>query len=504
MATRIDDQNIGFNLWNTMHKRGITVYNYSSLVAQSARDKFGNMVTADYLIPSFSLSITERIDMVRACSAIFGIVTGRMNTISSLEWKITPKTEQEDDIVERLKDANAIATEFHDSVSPKGRGILIAASKFLEKSLPDLLPDRSNFDKALLRWSRRIKNRKEKSASEIEDWIRKPSEHQTFEDFTKAIIFDTHTHGMASIYKTDNLERLYVLPGGACFPVTGKHVGDPWGVVQLCDGAEAEYYQSDEISIMQFAPYSGDAYGIVPLEALTNKVAEMLMFDQRAATMADGTKPPDKLLAFGERAPWGELGGDDFTIPLEKAEQKRVETLINEARKEGVRVISGHGTPVVTDISRADTFQYQSERQRMVREEVGLVFGASNAEMNLTGSDNTNGRESGKTQERKDNQKGIYPHIKMLENFWNFDIIPQRYGEGWEFRYEPSSSDDEMIDLWTKKAQSGLFSINEIRREDIGKDGFDNPQADLPSSISQQPQEAGGGDELSELMGSPL
>jgi hypothetical protein len=471
-------------------KRGVLVYNYSTHIAETAIDKHGVIRSVDYVMPYFSLYVDERIDMVRSCGAIFGVISGRMNSISDLDWKIVPLTEKEDDLVQALKDSYQIFKEFKDAVTPRDRVILITADRILHRYLPDLLSDNSNFSHALLRWSRRLRTKKERSAGVIEDWLQMPNKYTTFEDFIKKIIFDTHAHGLACIYKTYNGERmqeLYNLPGGACFPSYGKKAGDPYAILQVIDDTENIYYDSDEVSAIHYAPYSSDPYGLIPLESLVNKVAEMLLFDNRAAEMADGTRPPDKLVVMGERVPWGELGGDASEIPMNKDEQDRVETIINEARKEGVRVITGHGTPVVADISRADTFQYQSERQRMVREEVGLVFGASNIEMNLTGSDSTSGRESSGSQERKDSQKGILPHIASIENFINSDILPAIGGRGYEFKFEPASSDSEMIKLWTEKVNSGIYSVNEIRMNDIGIDPIDGDsenQFDQPKGAS--------------------
>jgi hypothetical protein len=135
----------------------------------------------------------------------------------------------------------------------------------------------------------------------------------------------------------------------------------------------------------------------------------------------------------------------------------------------------------------------------MIREQIGNVFGASNAEMNLTGTDNTNGRESSQTQERKDREKGIYPHLKSIENMFNYDIIPERYSSDWIFSFEMTLSEKEQIDMWKNKLDSGLFSVNEIRTMDIGIDAFNDKQFDFPKGAappqpdgSSMPTGAGG------------
>jgi hypothetical protein len=502
-------------------KRGLSVYNYSALISQAGRDRYGRMQTAEYLLPYFSLTISDRIDMARACGSIFGVVTGRMNTISGLEWKVSRKRKNEDRIAFQLKTAKQMIDErqakapsgsagplpspdtFQQPVGPslasmkqdaQNKIIVRKCKQFLMGELPDLLDDLSNFEKAFTRWSHRIKDKHEDECTAIEEWMKHPNLQDTFEDFTKKLIFDEHVHGLAVPYKRTvrgKIEQIYMLPGGCCFPIHGRHVGDAVGVIQMVDGAEAQLFYGDECSVLQYAPYSGDPYGLVPLEALVNKVAELLLFDERAAQMADGTKPPDKLIAFGENTPWGNLQSE-FQMPMNKDEQKRLETVINEWRKEAVRVISGHGTPVVVDVTRADVFKDQSERQRMVREEVGLVFGASNAEMNLSGSESTSGRDSSKTQERKDQNKGIYPHIQIIENFWNHHVFPFRYGEDYEFEFASGVSEQDKIDIWTKMLQSGLYSVNDIRRDEMGLEPYSQEdsqnQFDLPNGAQSQQQ----------------
>jgi phage portal protein BeeE len=466
------EQGYGHGRMTGRDQRGLNVYNYSSLVAQAARDKYGNIQSAEYLLPYFSLSVAERIDMVRACGPIFGVITGRMSRVSSLQWKIITRKKDHDRIETMIKTARDMFNEGLEENTPEGIGRAISARAYIAQYLTDIRPDISNFDKAFLRWMRNIKQRNEDRCSEIEDWLRQPNQEDTIEDFFKKLVFDVHVHGLAVPYKKRRaglIQNLYILPGGSCYPIHGRHIGDPTGIVQVVDGAEAQLYFTDEANALRYAPYSGDPYGLIPLESLVNNVAEILLFQERAASMADGTKPPEKLIAFGDKTPW--LQGQ-LEMPMNKDEQKRIETMVNEARKEAVRVISGHGTPQVVDVSRADTFQYQSERQRMVREEVGLVFGASNIEMNLSGSDSTSGRSTSESQERSEIYKGVFPHVQMIENFFNFEVLPQRYGSGYEFKFSEMLSEAEQLKFWTEKYKSGIFTLNEIRMEDIGRDGF--------------------------------
>jgi hypothetical protein len=477
-------------------QRGLNVYHVSQILRYSAVDKQGNRKGAGIDYPFFVLTIPERVDIARLCSPVFGVITGRQQRISSMGWKITRDSKISDRLAAEMKDAYSICKE-HAELARGGNyqsaGIVLKCLALLRKRLPDLTPDLSNFQRSLLRWSRRIKADAEDRCSEIEEWMAHPNEEDTLPNLTKKMVFDLHVHGGVAMYKKELngvLENIYSLPGGSVNPIRGVTVGEAVAFCQIVDGMQPQLYYGDELSYLWYAPRTDNSYGQLPLEALVNKVAEILLFDQRAAEMADGTKPPEKLLAFGEQAPFGALGeGMDMTVPLDTPEQKRIETLVNEARKEGIRIISGKGTPIAVDISRADTFGYQSERSKLVREEVGLVFGASPQEMNLSGSENTSGRSTSETQERYDKYKGIFPILQTLEEFWNHDVIPFRYGTGYSMAYESDVSEAEQVKLRAEKLQSGLYSTNEIRIKDMGEDPFDGPEFDKP--MAAQPSALG-------------
>ena len=464
-------------------KRGATVYNTFELMGQSGYTKDGTHETVTYQIPMFNLTISERIDIARLCSPVFGVVTGRQNRISGMSWTITRKAKDEDREAERLKKCRALYMEYSGELGTRALGVRIRCLSEIIKALPEVKRDLTNFDASLLRWSKAIRDTNEDGCSSIEDWLRHPNQEDSFEDYMKKITFDLMVHGAAAPYKEvqDNkIENLYILPGGTVYPIKGRFIGEATGYIQVVDNFEPQIMFRDELGFIRYSPRSDSSYGSVPLEALVNKVAETLMFDQRAAEMADGTKPPEKLIAFGDRSPFGNLGSE-FDMPLPKSEQKRLEQSINEARKDAIRLISGYGTPVVVDVSRADTFAAQMERQRVVREEVGQVFGASNAEMNLTGSDSTSGLSSSETQERYDLYKGIYPIIQAIENFINYDVLPFRYGEGYLFNYQASASEGSQLTLMRAKKDSGLYSVNEIRTRDLGEDPFAGEQYDEPA-----------------------
>jgi hypothetical protein len=500
------DQAVGTDLVPPMlnpdprRQRGLNVYHTSQLMGYSALDKRGERVDAKIDYPFFVLTIPERVDVARLCSPVFGVITGRMQRIAAMSWKVTRKSKETDRMAASMKDAYSIFQEYRGRNDPRSIGVMVRCVLYLRKELLDLLPDLSNFQRSLLRWSRRVKASSEDRCSEIEDWMQHPNAEDTLPSFTKKMVFDMHVHGGAAVFKKPLggvLENVYVLPGGSVHPLRGLTVGESTGYIQIVDGVQPQVYGQDEVSYLWYAPRSDAAYGQLPLEALVNKVAEVLLFDQRAAEMADGTRPPEKLLAFGESSPFGSLGEGGFEVPLDKGEQKRLETVVNEARKEALRVISGHGTPVVVDVSRADTFQCQSERMKMVREEVGLVFGASPQEMNLSGSENTSGRSTSETQERYDLYKGIFPVLQVQEEFWTHDVFPFRFGQGFLMEYESEVSESEQVKLLSDKLRSGLWSTNELRIGDMGEEPFDGDKYNKPQG--SQPQQPGS-DESSPLM----
>lgn len=485
---------------NDKNRRGITARDPYAVIDRWAVDKDGEIQSAQYQIPLYTLTVDERLAMFQRCSPIFGVVTGRMNRVAGMAWRVTKHRKEEDRIAQSLKEAKQIFDENKEDISsPRGLGICIKCMKEIMRYLPDVKMDLSNFDSALLRWSRRINSEAEDKCTEIEDWLRQPNQEQTFEDLTKEIVFDLHVHGNAVPYKEvqrGKIENIYCLAGGSTVPVTGRFVGDPVAYLQLTDTLHPQFYYQNEVEYLRYAPNSNDPYGSVPLEALVNKVAESLMFDERCAEMADGSNQPSKLLAFGDNSVMGAIG-EKFDTPMDKNEQKRLESQINEYRKEAVRIITGHGVPVAVDVSRADTFQHQNERQKIIREEVGVVFGASNMELNLSGSDGTSGRQTSETQERYDLYKGIFPTIQNLENFWNLRVLPFRYGSGYEFKYDQQDTDAKKMREAGEKLQTGLFSVNEIRTRDLGEDAYPDEQFNRPNGaqmpLTQNPLSMMGG-----------
>ena len=187
---------------------------------------------------------------------------------------------------------------------------------------------------------------------------------------------------------------------------------------------------------------------------------------------------------FGENAPFGDLtsaGMENVTqVPMDKAEQSRVETIINEPRRYAMKVLSGYGTaPVVVDLTRADTYQYRMEHQTKIREEIALVYNMSNIEINLTGGEDTSGRATSESQERIEREKGIYPIVKMFENKMNREVLPFRWPSEYHLEFKSGMSDQEQLDIEERKIRSRTYSVNEIRVE-RGDEPFPGDQFELP------------------------
>ena len=477
--------------------RGLNVYQLTELIGVDAQAQDGSRHRVTYEQPIFYLTIDERVHIVKQCAPVQGIVSSRMARIAGLDWKVVSDAKNEDKQAQFLKYIHGIYEDWRGVDSIHARILLGILHKKMRETLFDLLPDASNFDRALLRWSRMIKHQGESRAGEIEDWLSNPNPEDDFEELTKKLVFDMMVHGSMSVYKKshdDVFDAFYALPGGSVIPVKRPVIDGLAAYVQIVDGFDPLIYYGNELYYSEYMPTTYQAYGMVPLESLVNKVAEYLLFDQLAAQRSDQTKPPEKLVVLGDNMPFGALNAQfSMALPLNEAEQKRVEQIINEERKDAVRVLSGVGQPVVVDVSRADTFQAQSERQRQLKEDIALVFNATNLEVNLTGSESVSGRATSETQERIDKSKGVGPLVKILNNFYNdkyAGIIPQRFGGGYTFEYDVEIDERAEIEKLQKKAATGTWTINELRIED-GRDPIDQMEADLLSrtDLVQHPDE---------------
>lgn len=478
-----------------LHKRGINVYTMSEVVGVSGRGKDGRMIQGTVEVPLFGLSVFDRLMIAQKCDAVFGVVTSRANRISGLEWGIVRESKVEDKVADKLKAWKQVYDEYVGEGTPREIIVCGKIVREIRQVLPDVLPDLSNFDRALLRWRKRVQSQNDDHSSAIEDWLHEPNSEDDFEDFLKKWTNDLMIHGADAIYKEytgGRLNNFYHLPGGSVVPLRGRYVGAQRIFAQIMPGMDPKMYFQDEITFSSYMPNSGISGGLVPLEALVNKVAEGLFFDQRAAEMADGTVPPEKVALFGQSMPFGDLTGDEsLEVPLSEAEQTKLEILLNEPRKNAIRVLTGYGTPQVLDLSRSDTFQHQSERQRFLRECTGFVFNMSNMEMNLTGSDDTSGRSTSEAQDEIEKNKGIRPIVITIQNKINRELIPLRWGSGYLFEFKSGLTEEQQIELDDKAVRSQTYSVNE-RRVKRGDEPW-GPEFDKP--MGGQPQSPDGSEQ---------
>lgn len=475
--------------------RGINVYSFAELFGVLARKKDGGKETAVHQLPLFSLSLDERIEVFKRCSPVFGVVTSRMNRISGLNYTVVPDKKNEDKIADYLKNCCAVYREYEGREEFKYMIARAALRKEIMSELPDVLPDLSNFGAALLRWKRRLQAMKADHAQEIEDWLAQPNINDSWADYAKKWVFDLMVHGSSATYKEiidDKIENFYTLPGGTVLPVRSQYVGGVGAYVQIIPAMEPQLFFQDELSYTTYVPISSQSYGAIPIEALVNKVAESLLFDKLMAEQADGTRPPDKVVVFGDTTPFGGTLGefkDDFTLPMGKAEQRRLEVKLNESKKGAIATLSGVGHPLVLDMTRENTMGVQMERQKMIREEVALVFNMSNMEVNLSGSEDTSGRATSESQERIELGKGIAPIVALLEEKINHDILPFRFGSGYKIELQPTHDEKAEIEKYRAMKQSGLWATNEIRTDYMNEAPFPGEEFDKPEGA--QPVQPG-------------
>lgn len=486
--------------------RGINVYGVSELQGYVGRDKNGEMVYGYTDRPMFTLSLQERMEMFNRTTTLQGVITGRAKRISGLNWKVSRKTADNDRVISTLSEFKEIYDEA--SADPSDLKMLTIKYKMKQKitaKLPDVFDDLSNFDSALRRFKKRQSRSDEDQSTIIEEWLRQPNIHDTFAQFLHKWVVDLMIHGASAIYKEygdKELNNFYILPGGTVFPFHDNYVGGVSAYFQIIPAMEAQVYFNDEISFSPYISTSWSSYGICPLEALINKVAESLLFDKRSADQADGTKPPEKLVIFGKTpSPFGNLtSSGEFDLPMDALEQKRIETRINMARKNAIATLSGVGSPTIMDISKSDTFSAQQSRQDKILRDMALIYNMSNMEVNLAGGEFTSGKETSDSQKEIDQEKGVSPMLKSIESVLNREIIPFRFGYDYEFKFDVEPSETEQVELEQKKMQTGTYTVNEIR-ENRGDDVLTDPKYDEPQPPSP---EEGGAEGMGEDMGGML
>jgi len=468
--------------------RGSTVYSMSQLQAITGRDKDGRLVTWGTEQPYFYLTVLQRVEIFRMSAPVQGVVTSRMHRLSGLEFNITSEDKKEEEVSDQLRDMKDVYQEFKSSMEMSHLILKLKLVNSIREYLPDILDDLSNFDSALLRRKKRLKRKTQGECDDAKEWLMEPNNGVSWETFVKKYVFDKLIHGSAAVYKKQEggrLENFDLLPGGSVYKIMAPYFSSLSGYVQVVpDYAEPQIFFSDELVYDEHIPTSSRNYPMIPLEALINKVAETLLFDKLMAEQADGTKPPEKLVIVTENNPFGSLDTTEKgDIPLDADEQARIEQKLNEPVKNSIMTFSGNKAEII-DLSRENTMGIQMQRQKDIREEVALVFNASNMEVNLTGSEDTSGRATAEVQAEIDQGKGVGPQAKSLLNLIQRNILPYRYGPGLVFEFELGKDKKEEKLLDQIMLQTGEMTKNEIR-EKYNKRTF-GPEYDKPEGGSQE------------------
>ena len=470
-------------------RRGANVYTLSDLLSVTGESRNGKLIGGQIQQNLFTLSLDERVQVYRKCGPVFGLVTGRANRISGLKWKIKNVNKDDDRSEAFIKMAAELFKEWDQIQNVKHAMIRMRCLAFVRRYLSDVRDDMSNFPQALLRWKRRSKMAKEDRATQIEDWMANPNGQRTFKEFTVESLIDLHTHGASAWYKerdpqTSMVENIYNLPGGTVLPFRSMFVGGGQAYAQILNGIPPKIYFRDEITYLTYAPNSALSYGAVPLEALVNRVAETLLFEEQAAMKADGTSAPEKMVVFNDIMPYGdEEAAQQMPTPIPQQEQSRIETLMNEPRRNAIRVLTGSGggpgQPAVIDLSRESTFAAQSDREEKTLRIIAIVFNASNIEINLSGSEDTSGRNTSESQQESDQAKGWLPLAVSYEDKWNQEILPERWGTDYELDLDKGLSEKEQVALEQSKLASGAYDTNQVRM-DRGDEPYPEPEYDRP------------------------
>jgi hypothetical protein len=451
--------------------------------------------------PYFFLTAMQRNEIFKLSTPVFGVVTSRMNRIAGMDFNITAIKNIEDRMADHLKSLRMIFKEYNSQTDFSHMIARARSYEIIKEHLHDVLPDLSNFDTSMLRWKRLIQNQKNQQGEEIKEWISEPNNGVNWNSYAKKVVYNLMIHGCDGTYKQyqdGKLENFDCLPGGTIYKFKAPYFTGTDGYIQWVAGYEPQMFFANEMAFSEYLPTSCQNYSMVPLEALINKVAEGLLFDRLMADQADGTVPPQKLVIVTDggrnASPFGDFDKEE-QIPLDPAEQKRVQETLNEPVKYGLRVMSGNKAELI-DLTRENTMETQRQRQKDIREEVALVFNMSNMEVNLTGSDSTSGRATSESQSDIDMGKGIYPLMKILEESMTRNILPFRYGYGWKFEYAKGQNKTEEANLNGIRLRNGEVTVNELREQN-GQPTFDREEYNYPQGA--QPQQDPGQDQMNPM-----
>lgn len=418
-----------------------------------------------YMGPEIALDIFQKTDYV------FGVVAGRSNKLSGLNYTIKPAKREEERIATGLDELRELHSESNDPIEKAG--YYLRAKRWLK----DLQPDFVNFHASLRRWTRRIKSTHTDRAEQINDFLQKPNRKTYWSEYVKQITQDMLIHGRGVSYKGRNIfgriNALHIVAGGTVFPVESERITDDVtylqtsGLVGANEIMRAELYTTRQLSYMTYMPNSLVSKGMTPLDALINKISGHLSFDEYMARQSDGDSPVEKILVYGKDGAESVAGQMDTTTDFSKADIQRKEIKLNRTKRDNaIAVITGKGMPQMFDVSKRDLVPSQMAYQEEVKKAVGLVFNASNLELNETGSSGTSGRSTSEAQMRQDNQRGTRPLTVAIETFINHEVLPELFihnADDYIFEFEAEVSEEERIKAVKGKADSGIWTKNEIR-----------------------------------------
>lgn len=520
------DPNFGINgkSPNSKNERGMMIYNNQQLIGAAGMDKYGEFQYAGIEYPLFRLTIQQRIEFVKTCAALFGLISSRMAKISTTPFKIVPIKKNEEREYEEMKTLYQVYTEFsgigakkavsqhqqgtqeptQDDVNKAlaGAGPVSAdddeTAKYARSAekikrelmgrLPDLVPDASNFNAAILRWKKRIQQKNFDKGQEILDWIQMPNNGVTWMDFAKKWTFDVHTHGCAAIYKKADKGRLVsfdTLPGGSVFKVKQRVFSPVQAFIQIVYGMSNQFFWQDEINYTDYMCISSQSYPFIPIESIINKLVASLLYDREMANQADGTRPPEKILAVAKKTsdPYAEYD-DAKNTRMSPDAQNRLEEKVNTPKRYPIIVIDQLNGDVmeVIDIGKENILALLDMRQDKIKQDIALVYNAMPFEMGLTGSDFTSGRETSENQQNESHGKGTQPILDMLKSVI-YELLPWRYGFGYTAEFDKGKDDKEERELDALKIANGEITINELR-ESKGMPHFEGKQFDFPKGMA--------------------
>jgi hypothetical protein len=475
--------------FNQYKKRGLEIYNLSQIVSATGRDQSGRMISWGVEQPYFFLAPMQRNDIFKLSTPVFGVVSSRMQRISSLDFEVVPMKHGEDEMADEMKGMKQIYEEFSRSLDLKHLMVKANIVQKLTADLPELLPDMSNFNRCLMRWKKKIQNIHVHMGDEIKEWLMEPNNGVTWSQYVKKFVYDCMIHGGPAVYKQyedDNnghkrLENFDCLPGGTVYRFRAPYFSGVDGYIQMVPGYESQIFFANEMMFVPYLPTSTQNYPMIPLEALINKIAETLLFDRLMAEQADGTKPPEKLVIVtkGNQNPFGNFDNPEDTIPVDTDEQKRMEMKMNEPRRGAVMTFAGNDVKLI-DLTRENTMELQSQRQKDIREDVALVYNMSNSEINMPVQEGIGGSKgANETQQEIEQGKGIMPIVKLIEESHTKYIIPFRYGYGYKLEASKTKNLIEEEQKDALRLSNGKVTVNELREED-SLPTFDDPKYDLP------------------------